>query len=317
MGFWDGMHRIDRYQQRHRRLSFIAAVYKKFQDDQANSLAALIAYYGFVSIFPLLLVFVTVLGFVIHGNPHEQEKVLSGALGQIPILKDPLKGGASLHRSGVSLAIGLIGSLLGGMGVTNAAQNAFNRVWHVPFKRRPDFLHSRLRGLGMLAALGSLNLISTAAAAFTTASSPGVPATIGGVIVALLFNVALFLAAFRLLTVADIELRDLWPGVLVAAVCWQILQHLGGLWAKEIKHQESLYGEFGLVLGLLAFLYLGAQLTVFAAEINVVRKRRLWPRSFLTPGHTEADRRALSSAAEIEERFDQEDVEVSFTDKQR
>ena len=85
--------------------------------------------------------------------------------------------------------------------------------------------------------------------------------------------------------------RELLPGVIVAAVFWQLLQHLGGFYVDHaLKHTGPLYGVFALVLGLLAWLYLGAQLTIFAAEINVVRVRRLWPRSFFSEPLLEADK---------------------------
>lgn len=311
------LHRLDRYQQRHRRVSFIAAVVKKFGDDQASQLAALISYYAFVSIFPLLLVFVSVLGFVIHGDPAEQQKVLSGTLGQVPILREGLKGGTILSGSGAALGIGLVLSLLAGLAVTGAAQNAFNRVWHVPFKSRPDFLKSRLRGLGVLAILGSLNIVSTVVAGFVTASSHSTITGIVAILVAFVFNLILFSAAFRLLTAVDVGWRDLMPGIVTAALAWQILQHLGGLYAHKMAHDRELYGTFGITLGLLAFLYLGAQLTIFAAEINVVRRHHLWPRSFFAPPLTDADKRALTSSAEIEERVHEENVEVTFDDGSR
>ncbi|MGA2320811.1 MAG: YihY/virulence factor BrkB family protein [Solirubrobacteraceae bacterium] len=312
MSFTDRLHALDRRQQQSPRLSFIAAVVKKFGDDQAGQLAALIAYYGFVSLFPLLLVLVTVLGFVLQGNPGEQKRILDGALGQFPIVSDQLKL-HSLTGSSVGLAIGVIGSLLAGMGITGATQNAFNRIWSVPFKHRPNFLHARLRGLGMLAILGTLSIVSTTAAGFVGSSSHAAPAVIAAIVVAFAFNLALFMIAFKLLTAVDVSGRDLLPGVIVAAVFWQLLEHLGGFYIDhELKHTGPLYGIFALVLGLLAWLYLGAQLTMFAAEINVVRLRRLWPRSFFSGNLLDADRRALTSSAEIEERVQDQNVEVTF-----
>ncbi|MHB8240863.1 MAG: YhjD/YihY/BrkB family envelope integrity protein, partial [Solirubrobacteraceae bacterium] len=146
MSITDRLHALDRRQQRSPRIGFVAAVIKKFGDDQAGQLAALIAYYGFVSLFPLLLVLVTVLGFVLQGDPGEQKQILQGTLSQFPIVSDQLKL-HSLTGSGVGLAVGVIGSLLAGMGITGATQLAFNRIWHVPFKDRPNFLYSRLRSL--------------------------------------------------------------------------------------------------------------------------------------------------------------------------
>ncbi|MDQ6810644.1 MAG: YihY/virulence factor BrkB family protein, partial [Actinomycetota bacterium] len=119
--------------------------------------------------------------------------------------------------------------------------------------------------------------------------------------------------AFKLLTPIRVSARTLLPGVIVAAVFWQLLQHLGGFYLDhELKRTGPLYGVFALVLGLLAWLYLGAQLTIFAAEINVVKVRRLWPRSFFSDPLLPADRRALRLSAEVEERVDEENVEVDF-----
>jgi membrane protein len=312
MSITDRLHALDRRQQQSPRIAFVAAVIKKFGDDQGGQLAALIAYYGFVSLFPLLLVLVTVLGFVLQGDPGEQKRILDGALGQFPIVSTELKL-KSLTGSGIGLAIGVVGSLLAGMGITGATQNAFNRIWHVPFKDRPNFIYAHLRGLGMLAILGTLSIVSTTAAGFVGSSSHSAPAVVAGVLVAFLLNLALFMTAFKLLTAVEVPWRDLLPGVVVAAIFWQLLQHLGGFYIDhELKHTGPLYGVFALVLGLLAWLYLGAQLTMFAAEINVVRVRKLWPRSFFSNPLLEADRRAMTSSAEVEERVHEENVEVSF-----
>ena len=312
MSINERLHALDRRQQQSPRISFLAAVIKKFGDDQAGQLAALIAYYGFVSLFPLLLVLVTILGFVLQGDPGEQKQILDGALGQFPIVSDQLKL-HSLTGSGIGLTIGVLGSLLAGMGITGATQNAFNRIWSVPFKDRPNFISAHLRGIGMLVVLGTLSIVSTTAAGFVGSSSHAAPDVIVGVLLAFALNLALFMTAFKLLTAVDVGWRDLLPGVIVASVFWQLLQHLGGFYIDhELKHTGPLYGTFALVLGLLAWLYLGAQLTIFAAEINVVRTRRLWPRSFFSDPLLEADRRALTSSAEVEERVEEENVEVSF-----
>ena len=311
MSLTDRLHALDRRQQRSPRLGFLVAVAKKFSDDQAGQLAALISYYAFVSLFPLLLVFVTILGFVLQGDPDEQHKILDGTLGQIPIIRDQLTL-HSLTGSTTALVIGIVLALLAGMGITNATQNALNRIWAVPYKHRPDFLHARLRSLGMLAILGTLSIVSAVVGGFVGSSSHPALTVVGGVVVAFAFNLALFMLAFKLLTAEELSWRVLLPGVIAASVFWQLLQHLGGYYVEhELKRLSPLYGVFALVLGLLAWLYLGAQLTIFAAEINVVRHRRLWPRSLLSP-LIDADKRALSAAAEAQERVDEQNVEASF-----
>jgi membrane protein len=312
MTLTERLYAIDRAQQRIRGVRFVAAVYKKFSDDQAGQLAALISYYAFISLFPLLLVFVTILGFILQGDPSERKKVLDGTLGQFPIIRDQLKL-QPLTGSAAALVVGIVLSLLAGLGITNAAQHAFNRIWTVPFKHRPDFLRARLRGLAILAIFGTLMIVSTAAAGVVGATSLQALEVLGGVLVALIANLVLFMCAFKLLTARELSWRELLPGVIVATVCWQLLEHLGGYYIEHVlKRTGPLYGVFALVLGLLGWLFIGAQLTIFAAEINVVSRRRLWPRSFFSEPLLDADKRALTSTAEIEERIEQENVEVNF-----
>jgi len=112
--------------------------------------------------------------------------------------------------------IGVVGALLAGLGIMSAAQNAFNRIWAVPFKSRPNFLFVRLRGLGMVAILGTLTIVSTTAGGFVGASSHGAIAVVAGVVVAFALNVALFMIAFKLLTAIDLDWRVLLPGVIAA-----------------------------------------------------------------------------------------------------
>ena len=281
MNIHERLEAIDAFQQRHRRLAFWVAVAKRASDQRGGQLAALIAYYAFVSLFPLLLVFVTVLGFVLQSDPQLKLSILKSTQAQFPIVGDQLRL-HSLPTSGVALAIGLVGSLLGGLAVTNAAQDAFNRIWEVPLRRRPGFLALRLRGLRLLALFGLLNILSTTAAGFVGSGPGGAAELLGGVGAALLFNLALFGSAFKLLTDARVGWRELAPGVLLAAVAWQLLQHVGGFYVEHVVRRAGpLSATFAVVLGLLAWLYLGALVTVLSAEVNVVRARGLWPRSFL------------------------------------
>jgi membrane protein len=279
----DRLRALDRFQQRNRWLGFPVAVVKKLNDDEAGQLTALIAYFGFVSLFPLLLVFVTVLGFVLEGSPGAQEDILKSTLGDFPIIGTQLQQNVhSLQGSGVALTVGLLGATLGGLGVVGALQNAFNHVWGIPRERRPSFVSWRLRGLAMLAALMVLALLSTAAAGFVTAHTGGALEELGGVLAALASNLLLFFTAFRLLTAAEIATRELVPGVIVGAIVWQLTEHLGSYYVEHIvRHARDTSALFAFVLGLLAWLYLGAVTTVLAAEINVVRARRMWPRRLL------------------------------------
>ena len=314
MSLQDTLSVVDRFQQRHRPLAFVVGILKKFSDDQAGSLAALISYYGFVSLFPLLLVFVTVLGFVVHNDPARQKEILDGTLGQIPIIKDQIMLHA-ISGSALALVVGILGSLWAGMGITATTQNAFNQVWGVPMARRPNFIKSRLRSLRLLGALGGLAIVSSLVAGYVAASNHGALTVVGGVVVALLANIALFTAAFMLLTAPEVRRRDLIPGILLASVLWQVLEHLGGLFAARAAHDSALYAPFAIVLGLLAWLYLGGQMLMIAAELNVVHARRYWPRSLFSPPLTDADRRALTAGAEVMQRSDDQEVRVRWRRK--
>jgi YihY family inner membrane protein len=274
------LRRFDAYQHRSRRLGFVVAVLKRYGEDEAGSLGALIAYYGFFSLFPLLLVFVTVLGFVLEGNPKAQEEVLHSTVSQFPVIGAQIRSNiGSLKGSAIALTIGIVGSLLAGLAVTGATQHAFNKIWRIPRQRRLGFLGWRLRGLALLAVLGVLSIVSTVAAGYATAQTRGAPAVLLGVAIALLANLLLFSTVFRLMTSKQIATSDLVPGIVLAAVLWQILQHVGGLYIEHIvRHAQETAGVFAFVLGLLSWLYLGGQVVVLSAEVNVVRARRLWPR---------------------------------------
>jgi YihY family inner membrane protein len=309
------LEKVDAYQQRHPWLGFPLAVVKKFGDDEAGKQAALIAYYGFFSLFPLMLVLVTVLGFLVGKNSHLANQVVHSVLARFPIIGDQIRTNIhSLRGSGVALAIGIAGSMWGGMGVVQAGQGAMDAVWNVPRKKRPNFLKSRLRALGLLLVLGIGVIASTFLAGLATAGTGhSLAVKVGVLALSTAVNIGLFLAAFKLLTVAGPTWGQLLPGAIVAAVAWEVLQALGGYYlGHTLKGASQTYGFFGIVIGLLSWIYLQAQVTLFAAEINVVRAYRLWPRSLIADNPTDADQRVLTGLAKVEERKAEEDVDVNF-----
>jgi YihY family inner membrane protein len=306
---------IDRYQQRHAWLGFPVAVVKKYGDDQAGRHAALLAYYGFFSLFPLLLVAVTVLGFLLQGNTELSDRIVESAVGQFPVIGGDIRGAVRQGRfqgSGLALAVGVALALWGGLGVAEAGQNAMNGIWNVPRKRYPNFLLRRLRGLVWLVVLGGGLLLASLATGFTQAADTAWSGT-AGVAAATVVNALLFLVGFRVLTVRNVPLRSLLPGALLAAVAWALLQWLGGWYVdRQLSRASDTYGTFGLVIGLLSWLYLAASLTLYAAELNVVRVRRLWPRGLVQPPLAGADEQVLEDLAKQEERFPEQTVEVHF-----
>lgn len=316
--------RLDSYQRTHPWLGFPIAVVYKFADDQGGFLAALIAYYAFVSIFPLLLLVVTVLGFVLQGNPSLQQDVLGSAVTDLPVIGQQLVRNVNSFRgSGLGLAVGVLGTLYGALGFAQAAQNALNRAWAVPRNQRPNPITSRLRSFGLLAVLGLGVIVTTALSALTTGVKDygahlGIGVQVAAALVGIAVNVGVFVLAFRVLTARTVSTHDLRLGAILAGVLWQVLQALGTYIVRhKLNGASEVYGLFGLVLGLIAWLYLEALLVVFCAEINVVRRHRLWPRALLTPftddvDLTDADRRAYTTYAGIERYKGYQDVAVSF-----
>ena len=302
---------FDRFQQRHKSLAIPMAVIKKFSDDSGGSLAALVAYYAFFSLFPLLLVMVTILGFIFQHDLSAQEAIKKSVLAQFPVFHQTI-GLNKLTGKVASLVIGLIVSLLGGLGVTQAARNAFDQVWAVPRKDRADFFMSRLRGLALITVLGLLFLVATAVTGFTSGIH-GPAGKVAAIVVGLVVNFCLFLAAFRFLTSASVPTRCLWVGVSIAAVFWELLQFFGGYYVNHVlRHTSPLGSQFATVIGLIVFLHLGGQATLYAAEINVVVARRLWPRGLFGPPEGRADQATLTALAKVEERDETEQVKVTF-----
>ena len=278
------LERLDSFQQAHPVIGFPLAVNRKYSDDQGGYLTATVTYYGFFSMFPLLLVLTTILGFVFNGNPHLQQQIIDSALGQFPIVGSDLKSG-SLTGSTPALVIGLVAALWAGMGAVLAAGYAMDHVWGVPRARRPNFLRARARALLLLAVLGGGLLATTAlAGAGTVGARYGAEWKIASTVLSALLDFVLFWVAFRVLTTHDVSWSSLRYGAVTAAVGYEVLQLLGGYYVGRIlENAADVYGTFALVIGLLSFIYLAVRIALFGAEVNVVAARRLWPRSLLSP----------------------------------
>jgi membrane protein len=306
---------VDALQQRHAWLAVPVAVWKKFGDDQAGNLAALIAYSALVAIFPLLLLLVTVLDIVLKNDPALQQKVVNAALKRYPVIGPQLEGHIGhLSQTGIALVVAIVGIFIGTLGVANSVQNALNSAWEIPFARRPGFPWSWLRSAALIIVVGTGFIATT----FLSGLASGVRVLHGAgssvlaIVVSLVLNFGLFWLAFRLGTAKEITWRQLWRGAAISAVVWQVLQVVGtNFVSHQLAHASPLYGTFALVLGLIAWLYLQAELTLYAIEYNVVREYRLWPRSIAPPPFTEQDRRALELYVQVEKRRKEMDIVVA------
>lgn len=309
------MRAADGFQRRRPPVSFPVAVVKKFGEDDAGSLAALVAYYGFFSIFPLLLAMTSVLGFVLRGDEELQHRIVDSTVAQLPVVGRQISENVgSLRGSAVAIAIGLLGALWAGLRVVQAMQKAMNGVWDVPIRERPNALESRLRALVTLVVFGLAMIVTTLGASISTAAQTFEPFdAIVAAVVSVLINSLIYLLAFKVLTDRPLGWRELLPGAVVGGVAFTVLQLVGGvLVGRNVRGASDTYGTFAVVIGLLTWLYLLAQVSVLAAEVNVVAARRLWPRSLVADDLTDADHRALRQHADVEERIEDEDVAVDI-----
>ncbi len=282
---------------------------RKFLDDRAANLAALIAFYAFFSVFPLLLALVSVLGFVLDDDPALREDIVDSTLAQLPVLGSQIAGAAEpLTGSGIALAVGIAGALWAGLGVTVALGRAFEVIWDVPRLHQRNGLVARVRGLAII---GVLAVVIGAATAVTALSLGG---GAGGTVLGFLVDAAVLLAVFWLYTARPLRLRDLLPGVALAALGVVALQSIAGWYFEHaVARADDTYGTFAFVIGLLSWFVLLAQLLLIAGEVNVVAHRRLWPRA-LAGDLGEPDRRALRLAAQAARRDEGEEIAVRFDD---
>jgi YihY family inner membrane protein len=248
--------------------------------------------------------------------------VLNSAFADFPVIGPQLQTNVhSLRGSPVALAVGIGLAVWASTGVALALENALDHVWGVPIRRRANPLLARLRALIWIALLGAITLVGTVLGSASGFATYAPAARVVALIVSLVINIGVFLAVFRVLTSHTPSWRDVLPGALIAAIAWEILLAVGGYVVdRQLRHASSTYGVFAIVIGLLSWLYLATNVTLLAAEINVVRARRLWPRSLSLVSEeplTEGDADALRQRAGVEERRSDEDIKVVFEPPER
>jgi uncharacterized BrkB/YihY/UPF0761 family membrane protein len=285
--------RADRWQQRHAVPAVAVAVLKKYGEDRGAQTVVVLGWYGFVAVYPLLLVAVTVLGFV--GAPSLGHGLVA-TLHRFPVIGsdfNPARPGASLHGSVLGLVVGLVGLTYGAQGVTQTAVRAMATAWQVPPDAAGSFAVRLARSLGGLAVIGTTFVVDAAAAGYATASATPWPARAGVLVGLLAANVVLYVAAFAVQTPGRRPLRALLPGAALGGTGFTLLVTVGsGLLEHQVRHSSATYGQFGVVIGLVAVLFLLAQVSLYGAELNPVLASRLWPRALRADHPTAADRRA-------------------------
>ncbi len=309
--------RVDAAQQRHRVSAFVFGVIKKYGDDNGGVLASNLAHSAFVSVFPLLLILVTVLVQVAASSPALQAQVLGAVSSQFPAIGGTLVGQiTAMHRSSaISLAVGLLILVWGATGLAQAGLFTMEQVWNLPGPARPGYLPRMARCVAFLGVLAVGLAISGLLAGLVTYGHQALGFRILAQALAVPANVGLYLASFRVLTPKGVPARNLVAGAVAGGIAWTVLLALGAYVVHHDLHTASAYGIFATVLILVAWIYLGVQVTVYAAEVNVVLTRHLWPRTIVQPPLAEADRASMALQALQNQRREEQAVEVSFTDR--
>jgi YihY family inner membrane protein len=286
--------KLDLLQQRHPALGLPFAVLKKYGDDSGGYQAALITYYGFLAVFPLLLVMLTVLQIFFHDDASIKHQVASGVSHFFPGIGSLLEENVhSLRRSGIGLAIGLLLTLYGARGVADVLRHTLNNIWQVPRMRRAGFPQGLYRSLLIMVAsafgFAATVAVSSFSALLGHATWVKMVANLAGF--GVLFGILLIM--FITATARRVPRKDMMLGTGLAAAIIQLLLTFGSvLLAHQFKNFDSLYGTFAAVLGMLFWIYLLAQVVVYAAEIDSVRHLKLWPRAIQTEHPTPADLQA-------------------------
>jgi YihY family inner membrane protein len=308
---------VDHAQQRWRGTAFVFGVMKKFGDDNGGALVSNLVYAAFISVFPLLLITVTVLVKVAASDPSLRTSVVGAATRQFPYIGNQLA--SNIHglttESTPSIIVGMLLLLWGVTRLAQAGLYTMEQVWNLPGPARPGYVPRLIRSVIFLAVLAVGLAVSTGLGGLVTYGKHSVVIAVLAQVLGVLANVALFLASFRVLTPSGVSARQLLPGAVAGGLFWTLVQALGAYLVHHFLRSNSVYGVFATVLGLLAWIYFGVQAFVYAAEVNVVITRRLWPRAMVQPPLTEADRRSMALQALQNQRRPEQIVEVRFTDR--
>jgi membrane protein len=288
--------RVDRTQRESKPAGVAVATFKKFSEDRSTNLASMIAFWGIFSIFPLFMVLVTVLAWVLPAS--DKHSVLSQVAKMLPLLDPSTISG--LTGSVLALVLGLVTALWSGLGVVRTVQFAFDSVWEIPYHQRPGMVQQTLRSVWVLATIGVGLVLTTLISGFVVTSANGVHlgvlGRVGGYVLAAALDVGIFLAAFRILTTRATSVRDVLPGAVLSGVAFFLLQQVSALIISHyLQKAQSTYGHFATVITILWWFYLQANITLLGAQLNVVLNQRLYPRALRNAPQTPADHRVLEA----------------------
>ncbi|MDB5175788.1 MAG: ribonuclease [Candidatus Saccharibacteria bacterium] len=287
---------IDALQRKHPALGFPYAVIKKYGEDEAGYQAALLTYYAFLAIFPLLLVLTTVLGLVAAHNQELQNTVLKGLNEYFPALGGQLAAKiGTINKSGIALVVGVIFTLYGARGVADAFRHGVNKIWHIPRVKRDGFPKSLFKSLSIILLGGSGFLLAAISSTYAGSAGTGVVFHVLALAVNVIILFGLFTFLLKISLPGRVTFRDTKAGAVTAALGVVLLQFVGGAIVRsQLRNLDALYSSFAVPLGLLFWLYLQAQVLYYSIEIAAVRSQKLWPRAIDNKKLTSADKRAYT-----------------------
>ena len=291
--------RVDQIQRRYRLLSFPHAVFKRYGEDHGGWLGALISYYGFFSLFPLLVVFVTVATWALGSRPDLLHTVLQAVWSNVPfaasVLQQNVEQEVGKLEGNTWVAVAsLLVMLWGGVGVVRVLQDGVNTVWGVARYRRPGFFPKIARSAAILGLLG-LGLVASGVVAGLTVT---VEFPVAGLVLVAVVTVgltsAITVVVYHLSIAAPVSNAEVAPGAIMMGLGTYGLTLIAGIYVQRVIARASgIYGPFATTIGLLAYVSLVVQLFVVATEVNVVRSKTLWPRSLTGRALGEPDARAI------------------------
>ena len=297
---------IDNWQLSSGHISFIYAVIKKYSQDQAGNLAALITYYGFLSLFPLLIALLSITQLAFFKSAHLKHAVTKAMLTYFPLIGHQLENYAHVQqKAGIALAISILVIIYGARGIANMMQLAMNNIWLVPIAKRAHGAKQAFKSFGIIIAAGIGFLLTGFLSTYGMLSSSNIVFRIISFVFSIALTFFLVLSVFWLSVANGVGYKELIRGSIIAAIGFQIIQTLGGfLIAHELSHFNTLYGSFAIVFVLLFWLYLQARILLYASEVDSIFHFKLWPRSITGFRLTPADQIALKLYAQKENYLD-------------
>ena len=307
---------LNRFQQNHGALAFSYAVIKKYGDDEAGNEGVLLTYYGFLSLFPLLVVALSVAQLTVLHGVHLASRVTSVLNHYFPLFGSQLAHNIHVqHKATIALVVSAVVTLYGARGVAMALQQVTNHVWEVPRQQRSGSWRAIARSLSIIVVGGAGFILAEALSTAAAGLGQSLLVRVLAVIISMLIIFAAVIMTINLSLSPKRPLKDLVFGSLLATIGFQIIQSVGGfIVSRELHKLSSLYGSFALVIGIIFWIYLLSRILLYAMEANTVRQFHLWPRSLDSHDLTPADKQAMRLYAEREQMVSDasEDITVTF-----